>query len=290
MNRRALWAALTGAVALVAATGAAAQTADDFPNRPIRIIVPQAAGSGVDLQARTLAQKMGELWGQPGVVENRSGRQRHHRNGRRRQGGARRLHAGLRAGERGDDQRLHLQEAALRPAARLRPDHPDRCQSAGAGRQSRLGDQVDQGSGRARQGEPGPDQLRLVRHRQHDPSAGRAAVARRRHQDDARALPGTDAGDHRHLGRTNSARLHHHGRRDGSRGNGKAQSARHVRRRSATSSFPTRRRRPKPAIRARSWSAGPACSRRPARRRRSSTNCTPAWPRRWRCPTSRTRS
>jgi tripartite-type tricarboxylate transporter receptor subunit TctC len=50
-----------------------AQGADDFPNRPIRIIVPQAAGSGVDLQARTLAQKMGELWGQTGVVENRPG-------------------------------------------------------------------------------------------------------------------------------------------------------------------------------------------------------------------------
>ena len=73
MNRRALWAALTSAVALVAATGAVAQTADNFPNRPIRIIVPQAAGSGVDLQARTLAQKMGELWGQPGIVENRPG-------------------------------------------------------------------------------------------------------------------------------------------------------------------------------------------------------------------------
>ena len=44
-----------------------------FPNRPIRIIVPQAAGSGVDLQARVLAQKMGELWGQQGVVDNRPG-------------------------------------------------------------------------------------------------------------------------------------------------------------------------------------------------------------------------
>ena len=35
--------------------------------------MPQAAGSGVDLQARVLAQKMGELWGQQGVVENRPG-------------------------------------------------------------------------------------------------------------------------------------------------------------------------------------------------------------------------
>src|SRR5262245_66223129 len=71
MNRR-LAAIAVGAVLALPAAGAA-QTADDYPNRPIRIIVPQAAGSGVDLQARVLAQKMSELWGQPGVVENRAG-------------------------------------------------------------------------------------------------------------------------------------------------------------------------------------------------------------------------
>ena len=73
MKRSAFLAALTSLTALAIATGAAAQSADDFPNRPIRIIVPQAAGSGVDLQARSLAQKMGELWGHQGVVENRPG-------------------------------------------------------------------------------------------------------------------------------------------------------------------------------------------------------------------------
>src|SRR3954470_3662193 len=73
MDRRTLFAALTSLAAISIAASASAQTADDFPNRPIRIIVPQAAGSGVDLQARVLAQKMGELWGQQGVVENRPG-------------------------------------------------------------------------------------------------------------------------------------------------------------------------------------------------------------------------
>src|ERR1041384_8825541 len=73
MHRRDLLAALTGAVTCAPAPPAGAQTADDYPNHPIRIIVPQAAGSGVDLQARTLAQKMGELFGQAGVVENRPG-------------------------------------------------------------------------------------------------------------------------------------------------------------------------------------------------------------------------
>jgi len=73
MNRRTLFGVLTGVAVLSVAAGAAAQTRDDFPNRPIRIIVPQAAGSGVDLQARVLANKMGELWGHQGVVENRPG-------------------------------------------------------------------------------------------------------------------------------------------------------------------------------------------------------------------------
>jgi tripartite-type tricarboxylate transporter receptor subunit TctC len=73
MNTRRLCAVLTSAAVLSFAASAAAQTPDDFPNRPIRIIVPQAAGSGVDLQARVLAQKMGELWGQQGIVDNRPG-------------------------------------------------------------------------------------------------------------------------------------------------------------------------------------------------------------------------
>ena len=73
MRRHKLLAALTSLAALSIAVGAAAQTPADYPSRPIRIIVPQAAGSGVDLQARVLAQKMGELWGQQGVVENRPG-------------------------------------------------------------------------------------------------------------------------------------------------------------------------------------------------------------------------
>jgi tripartite-type tricarboxylate transporter receptor subunit TctC len=73
MKGRMLVAALTSLAVLSVVIGGRAQTADDYPNRPIRIIVPQAAGSGVDLQARVLAQKMSELWGKQGVVENRAG-------------------------------------------------------------------------------------------------------------------------------------------------------------------------------------------------------------------------
>jgi tripartite-type tricarboxylate transporter receptor subunit TctC len=44
--------------------------ADTWPSRPITLIVPFAAGGGVDLSARIQAQRMGELLGQPIVVEN----------------------------------------------------------------------------------------------------------------------------------------------------------------------------------------------------------------------------
>src|SRR5277367_1079779 len=44
--------------------------ADDWPSRPITMIVPFSAGGGVDLSARIQAQRMGELLGQPIVVEN----------------------------------------------------------------------------------------------------------------------------------------------------------------------------------------------------------------------------
>ena len=60
-------------VLLLAPLPGAAQTRSDYPNRPVRIIVPQAAGSGVDLTARVVAQKLTEAWGQQFVVDNRPG-------------------------------------------------------------------------------------------------------------------------------------------------------------------------------------------------------------------------
>ena len=72
-NRRTVLGALAGATVLAVASVAAAQAPTDFPTRPIRIIVPQAAGSGVDLQARVLAQKLSELLGAQVVVEDRPG-------------------------------------------------------------------------------------------------------------------------------------------------------------------------------------------------------------------------
>ena len=74
MKRRFLCATLVGALAVAGPGLATAETVgDDYPNRPVRIIVPQAAGSGIDLQARVIAQKLAEFWGHPGVVDNRAG-------------------------------------------------------------------------------------------------------------------------------------------------------------------------------------------------------------------------
>jgi tripartite-type tricarboxylate transporter receptor subunit TctC len=48
-------------------------TAQTFPTKPLRIIVPFGAGGVADLTARTVAQKMSESLGQPVVIDNKPG-------------------------------------------------------------------------------------------------------------------------------------------------------------------------------------------------------------------------
>ena len=50
---------------------ALAQSNSEYPNRPIKIIVPQAAGGGLDQVARLLAPKLSENLGQPVIIDNR---------------------------------------------------------------------------------------------------------------------------------------------------------------------------------------------------------------------------
>ena len=62
------------AVSLVFATALAATSfAQDYPIKPVRIIVAYTPGGGTDLVGRVLAKKLGESWGQQVIVENRPG-------------------------------------------------------------------------------------------------------------------------------------------------------------------------------------------------------------------------
>jgi tripartite-type tricarboxylate transporter receptor subunit TctC len=55
------------------AGSAPAQSPTSYPNRPVHIIVPVAAGGPTDLVARMLADKLSKMWGQQVVVENKGG-------------------------------------------------------------------------------------------------------------------------------------------------------------------------------------------------------------------------
>lgn len=60
--------------ALLGTAGAAPSAlAQDYPNKPIRILISSNPGGGTDILGRLLKEGFGELWGQPIVVDNRGG-------------------------------------------------------------------------------------------------------------------------------------------------------------------------------------------------------------------------
>ena len=68
-TRCAIAAALTCAIILVASVC----RADDYPVRPVRLLVGFPAGASADITARVVGQRMGQLLGQQIIVENKPG-------------------------------------------------------------------------------------------------------------------------------------------------------------------------------------------------------------------------
>ena len=62
-----------GIVSTLALSAMRALPAEPWPHRPVRIMVPTAAGSSPDIAARVFAERLGASWGQPVVVDNRPG-------------------------------------------------------------------------------------------------------------------------------------------------------------------------------------------------------------------------
>ena len=128
--RQGIAAALIAAV-LVATTA----RAQDYPTRPITLLVPYAAGGGNDVMARIVAEKMSRTLGQQIVIENKGGA-----------GGsiatrqvAKAAPDGYTLGLSGTgthrDQSDALPQCRLRPAQGLRADRIDRDERAGRPRQ-----------------------------------------------------------------------------------------------------------------------------------------------------------
>lgn len=74
LNRRSALALLgTPMVAGLASLSSPLALAQNFPNKPLRVVVPFGAGGVADLTARIVAQKLNELLGQPVVIDNKPG-------------------------------------------------------------------------------------------------------------------------------------------------------------------------------------------------------------------------
>ena len=69
--RRRTFIAVSSAGALLGATGSA--RAGAFPDRPVKLVVPWAAGGSTDAIARAMAQRMSQTLGQSVIVDNRAG-------------------------------------------------------------------------------------------------------------------------------------------------------------------------------------------------------------------------
>ena len=170
--------------------------AQDFPTKPIKLIVPFPPGGPNDIIARMVGQRMSELTKQPVVIENRSG-----------QAGVLGTDAVAKAApdgytigiverERARHQPLHGKDPLRRrQGSRAGHAHRDGAGDAG-GRQQRSRQQHGRAD-RARQGAARQAQFRLRRHRRPAASGRRTVQADRKDRHRACALSGRCARDQR---------------------------------------------------------------------------------------------
>ena len=183
---------------------ALAQDAAGFPNRPVKIITPTAAGGNIDILARTLAEKLGAAWGQGVVVEPRPGA-----NGM--------LAAAAVAKAAPDGYTVLFSHSALVQNLLLQPNPPYRLAELAPVSMLALfpiayGVNTSLGVNSLQELIAGACQaenafIRLLRHRFGRARDRRRAQSRRRHRLDACALQGRGAGGDRHAVRPGVFRL-----------------------------------------------------------------------------------
>ena len=189
---KALRVLLTGLSVLLPAVAAA----QDFPSKPIKLIVPFPPGGPNDIIARLVGQRMSEITKQPVVIENRGG-----------QAGVLGTDAIAKAAPDGYTIGIvsasslvinpTMEKVPYDVAKDFAPGHAGEHGAGNACCRQQRSRRRHEGADRARQGPAGETQFRIRRRRRPAAPCRRTAQADRQHRRRARALPGRCAGHQR---------------------------------------------------------------------------------------------